>query len=158
MLLLEKLDINPIMFYECMLLSPVDKVFEFNDKAIFYNIVIPREYIDDDPNIVRVIRMKGFCVFVVKEFENDLFKLSNEIADKFKFKQVMTHLDPHNMMSDKKIGISSNSSMSDMEEVYEKGEVGNVIIQRISTILPQKHDEKASIDYILFWMSHEGLK
>ena len=33
--------VNPIVFYEVLLNSTIDKVFEFNDVAIFYNIVIP---------------------------------------------------------------------------------------------------------------------
>jgi hypothetical protein len=71
-----------------MLLSPVDKVMEFNDRAMFYNIIITREYIDDDPIVIRVIRMNNFAVMVVKELENDSFKLPDSIAKRFRFKKI----------------------------------------------------------------------
>ena len=163
MLLIDRLNINPIMYSECMLLSQVDKVLEFNDKAVFYNIVITKEYIDDDPIIIRVIRKKNVAVVVVKELENDNFKLSEEIAKKFGFKQIKTFLDPadksmkDNSKADKIESALSSQSMDMPEEIVEKGEIGNVIIQKIKTILPTKGD-KVTIDSILFWMSNEGLK
>lgn len=86
MLLIDRLELNPIVYYECMLLSQVDKVFEFNDKAIFYNLVVNREHVDDKPIVVRIIRKGNIAVIVVKERENDQFKLPEEIATRFLLK------------------------------------------------------------------------
>jgi hypothetical protein len=51
--------VNPIVYYEVLLNSTIDKVFEFNDVVIFYNIVIPSK--DDNPenNIIIKIVKKG---------------------------------------------------------------------------------------------------
>lgn len=51
--------VNPIVYYEVLLNSTIDKVFEFNDVVIFYNIVIPSK--DDHPenNIIIKIVKKG---------------------------------------------------------------------------------------------------
>ena len=102
-------------------------------------------------------------VVVVKELENDNFKLSEEIAKKFGFKQIKTILDPvdKRMKDNSRPNIAesafSSQSMDMPEEIVEKGEIGNVIIQKIKTILPNKND-KVTIDSILYWMSNEGLK
>lgn len=162
-LLIDKLDVNPIMHYECILLSPVDKVMEFNDRAIFYNIVINRDEISEDPAIIRVIRKMNFAVMVVKELENDSFKLPESIAKKFGFKKI-----ENNYLPNQSFVKGCNSSRHDDQDSSEsfdleanvkvdKGEVGQVIIQKMKTIIPNKAD-KISIDYILFWMSNEGLK
>lgn len=149
-----------------MLLSQVDKILEFNDRAIFYNMVITREYFDDEPIIIRVIRKKNFAVIIVNELENDSFKISEQLPKKFKFKQIKSSYnpvsvkfsDPSQVPGNGDIPGSEGSSMShdEPQQIIEKGEVGNVIIQRMKTIIPSKG--KVSIDSILFWISNEGLK
>jgi hypothetical protein len=147
-----------------MLLSPVDKVMEFNDRAIFYNLVITREYVDDDPVVIRVIRKQNFAVMVVKELENDSFKLPESIAKRFNFKR-MSHLQgatslkiTHKGLPSNFVDADSSSSLSlDANVNVDKGELGQVIIQKMKTIVPHK-DDTVTIDYILFWMSNEGLK
>lgn len=143
------------------MLSPVDKVFEFNDKAIFYNMVINREYIDDDPLIIRIIRKNNFAVVIVKEQDNDSFKIPNQMVKKFKFKKASDtltteiKLDPSNSKNE-----PSNSMLNSFEiqePEIEKDDVGKIIIQKMNTIKPNSNDE-ITIDYILFWLANEGLK
>lgn len=156
MLLIDRLDVNPIMFYECMMLSPVDKVFEFNDRAIFYNMVITREYIDDEPLIMRIIRKNNIAVIIVKELENDSFRIPNELASKFKFSRAKDiapsqsfNLAPQSISA---VGDPSGSSSRDEEELHiAEGEIGKVIIQKMRTFKPRKN-EQVTIDYILFWL------
>lgn len=151
------------MFYECMMLSPVDKVFEFNDKAIFYNMVITREYIDDDPLIIRVIRKNNIAVIVVKELENDSFKIPDQIIKRFHFKKAMSNLPGNTSLrvNDRSKSIRPSDSSPDssimQDPEIEKGEMGQIIIQKMKTIKQQKNED-VSIDYILFWLSNEGLK
>ena len=151
------------MFYECMMLSPVDKVFEFNDKAIFYNMVITREYIDDDPLIIRVIRKNNIAVIVVKELENDSFKIPDQIIKRFHFKKAMSNLPGNTSLrvNDRSKSIRPSDSSLDssimQDPEIEKGEMGQIIIQKMKTIKQQKNED-VSIDYILFWLSNEGLK
>jgi len=71
-----------------MLLSPVDKMFEFNDMATFYNMVINKDDFDESPLILRIIRKQSFAVIIMSQAEGDAFQLTNEIATKFNFKEV----------------------------------------------------------------------
>jgi len=50
-----------------------------------------------------------------------------------------------------------NNSIEDEPLEIAKGEVGRVIIQKMRTIRPIS-DDQVTIDYILFWISSEGLK
>ncbi len=43
----KKLNVNPMMFYETIMQSPVDKVFDF-EETTFYNVVIPGDFWDGD--------------------------------------------------------------------------------------------------------------
>lgn len=165
-LLLDKLKVDDIMFYECMLLSPVDKIYEFNDLAIFYNLVMKRDNINDEPLIIRIIRKDNFAVFVIKELENDSFKVPDQIVNKFKFKRVKkkTLL---NLLGMKKNEVDPNPvdqvslSSEDFPEVVEastnQAELGKIMIQKMKTIRLQDDDE-VTIDYLIFWLSSEGLK
>ncbi|CAI2358831.1 unnamed protein product [Moneuplotes crassus] len=165
-LLKDRLEINPILYSECMLLSQVDKILEFNDRAIFYNMVITREYFDDEPIIIRAIRKKNFAVIIVNELDNDSFKISENLPKKFKFKQIENAFTPLSLKVKNSVGgpnqndppLSEASSLSHEEpqQIIKKGEVGNVIIQRMKTLIPNKG--KVTIDSILFWISNEGLK
>jgi hypothetical protein len=165
MLLIERLAVNPVMFYECMLLSPVDKVFEFNDRAVFYNMVISRDVVDDDPIVVRVIRKNNFAVLVVKEYKDEVFKIPNEIAHRFHFNLVKKQpllaalklAKPEEKLEDYKVSNHSLGSDDEPEPEIAEGEIGKIIIQKMRTIKPDK-DDKVTIDYIMFWLSSEGLK
>ena len=186
-LLIDKLDVSPIMFYEWMLLSPIDKVYEFDDMSIFYNMVISKNNIQDSPVILRMIRKNNFAVIIMNHTERDEFHLSSEIASKFKFKifkkmkfpklfnKRIQKVNVEVLMADGKSvstldqnvipngsdfrQANSLDTSFDSDENLEiaKGEVGRVIIQRIKTIMPMK-TQQISIDYILFWISSEGLK
>ena len=87
-ILLDKLNLNPIIFYEWMLLSPVDKLFEFDENSIFYNMVINKDNFEETPLILRIVRKQNFVVIIVTQGELDAFQLTNEIASKFNFKLV----------------------------------------------------------------------
>lgn len=87
-ILIDKLNVNPIMFYEWMLLSPVDKMFEFDENSVYYNMIINKDNFEETPLILRIIRKQNFAVIIVTQGELDAFQLTNEIASKFKFKLV----------------------------------------------------------------------
>ena len=122
-----------------MMLSPNDKVFEFNDKAIFYNMVINREYIDDDPMIIRFIQKNNFAVVVVKELENDSFIIPNQMVKKFKFKKASDSLSAEIKVevsnSKNKISDSLLNSFESQEPEFEKDDIGKIVIQRKNTIM-----------------------
>lgn len=152
------------MFYECMLLSSVDKVFEFNGRAIFYNMVVTREAVDDNPIVVRVIRMESFAVIVVNEYDDESFKIPNAIAKKFDFTEVRPNpifktMDvsrgPH--LEEYQDSNPSANSDEEAEPEITKGEIGKIIIQKMNTFKPEEND-KVTIDYILFWLASKGLK
>ena len=170
------------MFYEWMLLSPIDKVYDFDDMSIFYNMVINSDNILESPLILRMIRKDNFAVIIINHSENHDFNLSNEIATKFRFKKFKKMKFPKlfknrikmtkkqagaaivknvlNMVADgnsKLLNRSKNISIESEDLEIAKGEVGRVIIQRIKTIMPF-NTQQISIDYILFWISSEGLK
>ena len=69
-LLIDKLNVNPIMFYECMLLSPIDKVYEFDDMSIFYNMVINccSYNIPPPPQVRGVYKPENFVKFFPKVY------------------------------------------------------------------------------------------
>jgi hypothetical protein len=144
-----------------MMLSPNDKVFEFNDRAIFYNMVISKEYIDEDPLIVRVVRKSNFAIIVVKELDTDPFKISSQIINRFKFKLANGADAPTNDEDPSYSKFDAHQSLGNSFEVQdrkiEKGEIGKIIIQKIKTI-KLNDTEEINIDYILFWLSNEGLK
>ena len=180
-LLVDRLGINAFMFYECMLLSPIDKVYDFDDMSIFYNMVINSENIFESPLILRMVRKDNFAVIVVNHSESHDFELSTEVASKFRFGQVKKMKFPKlfrgrikiakrqagaaivknvlNMVSEGNSRFVKQKEDSLISEDLEiaTGEVGRVIIQRIKTIFPM-HSQQISIDYILFWISSEGLK
>lgn len=61
--------VNPIVYYEVLLNSTIDKVFEFNDVVIFYNIVIPSKDDHLENTIIIKIIKKGS---VAALFLNDI--------------------------------------------------------------------------------------
>lgn len=96
-----------------MLLSPVDKVFEFNEKSMFFNMVMSRDYIDDEPLIIRIIRKSNIAVIVVKEFETDKFKIIRDLVKRFKFQKVVTSLETNSLKLNNNNNINSISENPD---------------------------------------------
>ena len=43
-MIVEKMRANPLIYYEVLLNSPIDKYQEFSDNTQFYNIVIPGDF------------------------------------------------------------------------------------------------------------------
>ena len=173
-LLVDMLKVNTIVYYECMLISPVDKVYEFADGSIFYNMIINQEKFQLTPYVLRMIRKNNFAVIIMNQDEKDEFLLSTEIATKFKFKEIKKMKFPklfkrRKMLkaqlkeataivkgeSEVKKSNQSNTSFEDCE--IDKEEVGRVVIQRIKTVMPM-NDQQITIDYLMFWISSEGLK
>ena len=165
-LLVDMLKIEPIIYYECMLLSPVDKVYEFDDGSIFYNMVINRENFMDAPLILRMIRKNNFGVVVMNQKEGDKFMLSTEIASKFKFKEIIKPPFPKLFAKRrqkkreelKAKALRDQAKVKPTEDEGDSGKkvIGGVIIQKIRTIMPM-NDQEITIDYLLFWISSEGL-
>jgi hypothetical protein len=147
-----------------MLQSPVDKVYEFDDGSIFYNMVINRENFMDTPLILRMIRKSNFGVVIMNQTEGDKFMLSTEIATKFKFKEVAKLPFPklfakrrqQRRAEQKAKALQMQNIKVTEEEDAGKKVVGGVIIQKIKTIMPMNSQE-ITIDYLLFWISSEGL-
>ena len=175
-LLVDMLKVNTIIYYEWMLLSPVDKVYEFADGSTFYNMIINQERFQDTPYILRMIRKDNFAVVIMNQDEGDNFLLSTEIATKFKFKEIKKMKFPklfkrRQMLktqakligktskgdSDNKKSAQNNTSFEAENAEVDKEEVGKVVIQRIKTIMPM-NDQQITIDYLMFWISSEGLK
>ena len=124
---------------------------------------------------------------IMNHTERGEFQFSSEIATKFKFKRFkkmkfpklfhrrihkpdglivtadgksISTLDQNGnpILNEAKQTSFLDSSFDDADKLeFAKGEVGRVIIQRIKTIMPMK-SQQISIDYILFWISSEGLK
>lgn len=183
-LLVDKLKVSPIMYYECMLVSPIDKVFEFYNDSLFYNMVINRDDFQDSPIILRMIRKQSFAVIIMNQPDGDKFSFSAEIANRFDFKLIKKMKFPllfkkraQMKMKSAEVDLKAkarrnsdgdlntqNDNMNKLSIAEEnnnpkisRGEVGRVIIQRIKTIRPL-NDEQVDIDYIMFWLSSEGLK
>ena len=84
-LLIDHLDVNPMLFYECTLLSPIDKMFEFGDEAIFHNLILNNSNFDRNPQIMRIIRKGCFSVLILNQSKEDSFQIIDSIVNKFKF-------------------------------------------------------------------------
>lgn len=50
-------------------------------------MVMSRDYIDDEPVIIRIIRKNNFAVMVIKEFKTDKFKIIDVLINRFQFKK-----------------------------------------------------------------------
>lgn len=164
-LLLEKLNLNPVIYYEYKNKSQIDKVFEFNEKAVFHNIIIPRDDIKEEPIIATVIKKDKCAVIIVKEMENDTFKIPEELISRFKFKLKRVVNMPLSMQNlqvpgdhdESSFGSDGEMSSSSSEPEVQDTELGKVIISKLKTIKPDQ-EEQLNIEYILFWLSNEGLK
>lgn len=133
-----------------MLLSPIDKVFEFGD-SIFYNTVINKENFEEDPLIMRIIRKGNFAVLIMNQADADKFQLIDEIAEKFKFKLIKKLKFPKINWSKYK----KNNSKG-QQDLKSASEPQKTEIQKAITV--EEDDTKISLDYILFWLSSEDLK
>lgn len=181
-LLVDKLKVNNILYYECMLLSPLDKFFEFYNDSLFYNMVINKDDFQESPMILRMIRKQSFAVIIMNQPDGDKFSFSAEIASRFGFKLVkkmkfpklfkrrieMKKAEKINLLEKKKKALESElnakkeeankqSVVEDNNPKISKEEIGRVIIQRIKTIKPL-NEKQVDIDYVMFWLSSEGLK
>ena len=75
-----------MIFYECMILSPIDKMFEFDDEIVFYNMIMNKKDFDEDPLIMRMIRKGCFLVLIINHKGDGTNQMIETIADTFKFK------------------------------------------------------------------------
>ena len=138
-LLVDMLNVDIIIYYECMLQSPVDKVYEFDDGSIFYNMIINREDFMDTPLILRMIRKNNFGVVIMNQEKGDNFMLSTEIATKFKFKEVVKLKFPKMFAKRRQLrraerkakALEVKNIVTEEDADNGKREVGGVIIQRI---------------------------
>ena len=68
--LIDQMRVNPIVYYEVLLTSTIDKVFEFNDVVIFFNIVIPSR--DDHPEnhiILKVVKKGNVAAMFINDVD-----------------------------------------------------------------------------------------
>ena len=68
------LKLNSILFYECMLDTPIDKIYEFYDDALFYNLTIVsnhenRESIQEKSLQYKIIRKNQLLLVFVDRDE-----------------------------------------------------------------------------------------
>ena len=75
--------INPIVFYEVLLNSMIDKVYEFNDTVIYYNIVIPMTYLSADHVILKLIKKGNVAVMFINDTGVDSFPIEKLLEEKF---------------------------------------------------------------------------
>jgi len=62
------------VYYEVLLNSTIDKVFEFNDVVIFYNIVIPSK--DDHPEnhiILKIVKKGNVAAMIINDVDYTAF-------------------------------------------------------------------------------------
>ena len=169
-----------------MILSPVDKMFEFGDEVVFYNMIINKENFDEDPLIMRIIRKGLFLVLIINQKEENSKQLIDVIAETFKFKLAKygdaleeiynPRQDPsykseaqnsedswfpnsqNKFFSDDLKELKRKTSIeSDLTFKVTKGEIGKVIIQNYKTVYPISSD-RFTIDYILFWLANEDMR
>ena len=75
--------INPIVFYEVLLNSMIDKVYEFNDTVIYYNIVIPMTYLAADHVVLKFIKKGKVGALFINDTEEDTFPIEKILEEKF---------------------------------------------------------------------------
>lgn len=97
----------------------------------------------------------------MKELQGDSFKISNQMIKRFKFKLANGDEEPTNDEDPSNVKYDEHQSLGNSFEIQEskveKGGIGKIIIQKMKTIR-LSDTEEISIDYILFWLSNEGLK
>ncbi len=72
--------VNPIVFYEVLLNSTIDKVFEFNDVVIFYNIVIPGPADKPEKNIIlKMIKKGNVAAMFINDVDYKEFDFENQL-------------------------------------------------------------------------------
>ena len=184
-LLIDYLNVNPMIFYECTMLSPIDKIYEYNDEVIFYNLIMNKDNFEEDPLIMRIIRKGWFLVLIINHKEDKpkdlvdiiaetfMFKLQNEGDEKLEnnAKKIENLIIPSQDMEITPFPTFNNhyskeciqdlkrkaSIESDITFKVTSGEIGKVIIQNYKTVYPINEDH-FTIDYILFWLANEDMK
>lgn len=132
--------VNPIVFYEVLLNSTIDKVFEFNDVVIFYNIVIPGPPNHSNKTVVLKLVKKGsLAAMFINDVDRKDFDFEQRLKDHFNFiekeETSETWIAPAN---------SINESMA-----------GNKDWRDSIAIMKQ---EELNIDYIVFMISEMGVE
>jgi hypothetical protein len=78
--------VNPIIFYEVLLNSTIDKVFEYNDVVIFYNIVIPGPADNpDDSIIIKIVKKGNVAAMFVNDVDYKEFDFEDHLQEKYNF-------------------------------------------------------------------------
>lgn len=78
--------VNPIVFYEVLLNSTIDKVYEYNDTVIFYNIVIPGGMENPEEHIIIKIIKKGHvAILLINDTDYEEFPFEDQLKEKFNF-------------------------------------------------------------------------
>ncbi len=78
--------VNPIVFYEVLLNSTIDKVYEFNDVVLFYNIIIPGPF--ENPEnviIIKVIKKGNVAAMFINGTTYEEFDFEDQLISNFGF-------------------------------------------------------------------------
>lgn len=124
--------VNPIVFYEVLLNSTIDKVFEFNDVVIFYNIVIP-EPADNSRRkfILKLVKKGNVAAMFCNDVDLKDFNFLEVLQERFEFwEKVSEHYLP---------SINENFDWKDSLAIIKK-------------------QEELNIDYIVFMVCEMGLE
>jgi hypothetical protein len=65
-LLIHKMKVNPMMYYEVVINSPIDKIHDYEGKATFFNMVIPGDFIEKGDDVrISVVKKRGIACFFI---------------------------------------------------------------------------------------------
>ena len=78
--------VNPIIYYEVLLNSPIDKVFEYNDIVIYYNILIPGPMGGrGEAIVVKVIKKGSVAAMFINDVDEGVWEFEEELKNKYNF-------------------------------------------------------------------------
>ena len=79
--------VNPIVFYEVLLNSTIDKVFEFNDIVIFYNIAIPGPSESSNKIVIKIVKKGNVAAMFCNDVDLKEFDFLKVLEDWFEFRE-----------------------------------------------------------------------
>lgn len=77
--------VNPIVFYSVLQNSTTDWFYEFNENTLFFNIVIPVNWIEDRHVIVKFVRKGKAGVLFLNEIDRAEFSMERLLLEHYKF-------------------------------------------------------------------------
>ena len=139
--LIEQMRVNPIVFYEVLLNSTIDKVFEFNDVAIFYNVVIPGPADSpDDLIIVKIVKKGPVAALFINDVDYAEWDFEEQLQSKYNFEDW-----------DEKDRFSQieGAATEEVRQTFTGRKDSEAVIAK---------QEQLNIDYIVFIVADMGLE